>query len=248
MNYIFRTVPALALIFSATPATFGSITMSIDKLDPSDGLPLPPANIVVADVFVDVSDDQAWAGGGIFGSTTAFGGAGARLVRLTHNETPVFTAPGAENRFVTFVNRPRDRDSDERFGPDGAVGVDGHPSGPATPVLDESTISLVWYRLPPVPPPPSEIGRDGYVVRIAVDLTNVVDPAFRTDSENIIVATSPPPGALILFQSIASPEGGTFVNTYGFDSDQTDWGIYGVPEPATGFILLLGCCCLRPRR
>lgn len=99
---------AILLVTISTAFARAEITATADKLDPSDGLPMPPANIVVADVAVSVTADDVWYATGLRGETHN----GARFV-YAHDPNGVVlpTAPGTDNRFVTFFSRPRDRDA-----------------------------------------------------------------------------------------------------------------------------------------
>lgn len=235
-----RLVIVLSLI-AICQTTYASITLAVDKLDASDGLPLPPAHIVVVDVFVDLSENDAWTGALING--TAHSGAELEFLTQDPNSVPVFTAPGLDQRFVSFVSRPRGRNADERFTEAGAAGVEGLPIGPPVPILTSATFRLTSYH--PATPPPV-VGLDGYIMRIALDLTNVSDPAFRTDSTDIIVASTPPPGAILLFDcSGPAPYGGISAIGTSFEEAHIAWGVYGVPEPSALLLAILIAPALR---
>ncbi|MBI5864890.1 MAG: hypothetical protein HZB38_10350 [Planctomycetes bacterium] len=115
-NWVYRW----AFLFAAcgVPTIRAEISFTLDKLDASDGLPLPPPNIVIVDLRVDVSPGDAWSGTGLEGRSFA----GAEI-EYAYDELgyPLGTAPGVDNRFVTFLSRPRARNNDARFGVGAAV-------------------------------------------------------------------------------------------------------------------------------
>src|SRR5262245_36597469 len=106
--------PALAAL--ALHAT-ASVTITVDIVDPSDGISQPPPGILCVDVLVDVTPGDSWTAGAVW--VDAFHG--ARFVyaygSLDPNDPPWsgLVNPGSANRFVSFVSEPRGRDADERF-------------------------------------------------------------------------------------------------------------------------------------
>jgi hypothetical protein len=208
-----------------------SVILSIDKLDPSDGIALPAAHIAIIDIFVDVSPNDAWSVGGFSGRAEN----GARFVYdLDPNSQVVPTAPGMDHRFVTFFSEPSERDADARFAQDAAVAN-----------LGGNCYQWPWFSLLEahfgfigIPPPnPQTPSRDGYIARIALDLSQVREPLLRTDSARLVVASTPPAGGIPLLMSDCSAGGwsshGTVAAT--FDAPPLvgfDWGLYGIPRPA----------------
>src|SRR5215813_9919763 len=118
MLRIENTAAFLALLAIAA-RTAASVTISIDRLDPSNEGAQPPTGIVVFDVLVDVSDGDSWISGGFQAHT--FNGATFRYAwapdpnHPTWPEHPLLVNPGTQDRFVTFASKPRPRDGDERF-------------------------------------------------------------------------------------------------------------------------------------
>lgn len=225
--------PEIALAFALLPATAqASINLIADKLDAEDGAMMPPGNIVVVDVFVDVSSGDAWEESDLLGLTY---NSGARLVYPVDPNFPLrITAPGPDQRFVTFVSTPQPRDSDDRFGAAGETFIAGvYCGGGANPRLEVSLVNVSYALLHPQP----QIGVDGYVARIAMDLSQVVDPRFRVDSERIVVAPSQPPGSVRLFETrgcggdTAGMVAGSWFGGYPVS---IDFGIYGIPAACPG--------------
>lgn len=223
----------LFILSCAAPSSVASIIATIDKLDPSDGFPMPPSSVVVIDISVTVSADDAWSGLGIAGF--ALGGTRLLYAYDPNDAHPLHSAPGAENRFVTFFSRPRARDGGGRFGTGAYVDAIGSYYLGIVPVLEPLRVDIWVRRLP------YEEGRSGYVGRIALDLSQVNDPRFRNDSPDIIVAAEPPPDSVTLLQTfadsnhhgllIASEDGAT--GFYGF-------GVYGIPEPSAWLLIVAG--------
>lgn len=229
-------VMAIALVATAANA---DIVVNVDKLDASDGLPMPSPNLVVVDVSVDVTSFDAWSSTGIFG----YADNGARLAYAYDPNGVVPTAPGVNNRFVTFFSRPRERDANARFGANGAVVLSSALYG-LLPVFLPTEVNAVVYGSV------HEFGRDGYVLRVALDLSEVSDPRFRLDSDNIVVSTTQLSGAVALFETF-SPTGfdhGLLVTNFYSTELFSGFGIYGIPEPASGILLVVGAVWLLRRR
>lgn len=216
-----------------------SITATVDKLDPSDGVPVPPPSMLIVDLSVDASDDDAFAGIGINAVTQN----GAEFIYAYGNDPNepnggvLGSAPGAENRFVTFFSRPRPRDADGRFGPGAYVTTGSRYCGGASPLFVATQLNAVGMPLG------YEQGRDGYILRIALDLSEVVDPAFQLDSDSIVVSTSPVSGAVTLLEtSCGEFDHGVQVAGRSVNSVYFGFGIYGIPEPsaAVGILFIAG--------
>lgn len=93
----------------------------------------------------------------------------------------------------------------------------------------------------------NEFDNDGYVLRIAIDLSAVSDPAFRVDSDAIVVAASAPPNSITLFEPILGlPRIGVFSRNN--DEFDAGFGIYGIiPEPSSAFLIVAGLGLIRVR-
>lgn len=206
------------------------ITATVDKLDPSDGIPMPPPNLVIVDLAIDVTPDDAFAAMGI--NADAYGGAELQYAR-DPNGIVIPTAPGIENRFVTFFSRPRLRDGNGRFGPAGEIAVTGGYYGGPGATFNATNVNAVSFVTIYEP------GRDGYVLRLALNLSSVTDPAFRVDSPNIVVAASPPQGSTVLLETSYPGHHGVGVYSQNNLDAFLDFGVYGIPEPASGVLLLI---------
>src|SRR5262249_46509868 len=108
---------ALLVTLAAVRAASAQVSITVDKLDPTDGGAQPPPGIVVVDVLIDAATTDAWAAGGVRG--TAYSGASLRY--SAPGGTPVLVNPGVADRFVTFASGPRLRDDNLRFTSGGAV-------------------------------------------------------------------------------------------------------------------------------
>lgn len=237
---------SLAAAIVAIPSALGSITAVVDKLDPSDGIPMPTPSILIIDVFVDASDEDYFSAIGINAVTQN----GAEFIYAYGNDPNepnggvLGSAPGAENRFVTFFSRPRPRDADGRFGPGAFVNTENRYCGGASSILSATQLNAVGF------PFTYELGRDGYVSRLALDLSGVIDPAFQLDSDSIVVSTTPMPDALPILETNCSGifADGVQVAGRSVDSVYFGFGIYGIPEPATALGIILAAACLHRRR
>lgn len=242
-----RCVRCVLAVIGTVPSVLGSITAIVDKLDPSDGIPLPPPSMLIVDVSIDASDDDAFAGIGINAVTSS----GAEFIYAYGNDPNepnggvLGSAPGAENRFVTFFSRPRPRDADGRFGPSAYVTTGSRYCGGAAPIFAATQLNAWGVPLG------YETGRDGYVLRIALDLSEVVEPAFQLDSDSIVVSTSRLADAFTILETSCSgsfadgvevsTQSPTGIISFGF-------GIYGIPEPGTGIGILIVATWLHRRR
>lgn len=246
MNYSLSALAALLACASlALPGTRASISVSIDKLDASDGFPIPPSNLVAVDIGVTLTADDAFFGVGIRGLPA--NGAQIHYGYDPNSGTLLRSAPGTNNRFVTFFSQPRPRNNDNRFDGRGYISAGNSFCG-GNPTPDFTPAELNAFAESPVAPD----GLSGYVLRVVIDLSAVDDPAFRQDSENIVVAAEPPPDSVTLFQSVC-PDFGDGVMVASEDDliDPTyfDFGIYGViPEPSTGCLLAVSALMIIWRR
>src|ERR1051325_4220069 len=87
-----------------------SIAVSVDLLDPTDGIsmPFPGSGIVCVDVLVDVSDGDTFTVGGLRG--VALNGAS-----LVYAPDPNVPKPPPPSPFITFFTIPRGRDAPNRY-------------------------------------------------------------------------------------------------------------------------------------
>lgn len=229
-----RKLSSIGLLL--VPAAVGQATLSVDLLTPEDpGFGHPPGMACV-DIFVDVADTDRWTAGGIRG--LAMNGATLRYARNDDPTTPEpdqVINPGTNNRFTTFVTKPRTRNGDGRY-TNGGVAIAGQYSPPSlTGIANAAEINLVWFGGTKNDPD----GIDGYVARIALDLP------YPDEIQTLGIGPRDqmPPGALLYFACELVPpkeNPGVVVTTYDDPTlIGTDWVLYWTPEPGTGMGLLV---------
>ncbi|MBI3847427.1 MAG: HYR domain-containing protein, partial [Planctomycetes bacterium] len=223
-----RLVLCASCLWLMASAASASVTTTVDILDAGDGIAnLPPSNVVVADVLVDVSDDDTWTASGVAG--LAMNGATLRYgTSLDPNNPvgPILTNPGTGQRFVTFFSKPRGRDADGRY-TNGAAAAAGKysPTGP-TPVATTGEINVAFFASPPETAMSPSV--DGAIFRVALDL-----PAGVTNSQVLLYTGSAPAGATVLFASAGSM-GDIGTVSASFDVPTVsglDWGLYIIGGP-----------------
>jgi hypothetical protein len=228
-----ESVAAFLAVVSSAAGAAASITITIDRLDPSDGGAQPPAGTVIIDVLVDLSDEDAWRSGGIHART--FNGATFQYAWESDPENPNWPAhpllldPGTEQRFATFISQPRPRDGDERF-TDGGVTTPGRFCfGGAVPVLQPTQFDVNFVASPPATADSPSV--DGAIVRIALDVTRVCGG----QAARVFHVNESPPGyvPLLLSECDGYFNAGTASAT--FDEHWltgASWGVYVLHELA----------------
>lgn len=220
----------VATFLLAVRAT-GTVTITIDRLDSSDGGAQPPPNIVVVDVLVDLSADDVWTTAGFAANALD----GARLVYAFDPPEPNIpywrprlANPGVLNRFVCCASKPSPRDSDQRFTAAGTeVGPHMCYAGGPLPYATPVHVDLSWWTTsPPTAGSPSV---DGAIMRVAIDVSGNCNGA----QAQIFPWNQAPVGYLPVLESVCNlSENGTYVGTW---RDPTwvgiRWGLY-VPGPA----------------
>lgn len=218
---------ATLLIGGARCATAGG-QLFIDRLDPADGGVQPPPDRLVIDVYVDVSPDDVWTVAGVRG--VALGGASLVYATDPASGTVRLIDPGADERFVTFVSRPRPRDATSRF-TNGLVSPAGSYSPPSPhAVATPHELNLVFFANPL--PHPLSASVDGYIARIALDVFGLCAArdalVFRVDEA--------PRGFVPIFlcQNVDRADPGLAAMTYtNPDVVGFDWGVYMLDKPVT---------------
>lgn len=176
-----------------------------DILDASDPGGPAPAGLVVVDFSIEVSADDWFVAGYVTGVT-------ANGATLRYGTTP-FLPPGPANPFVTFGSAAYSRNDPARFAPAGTVAKPSifAPVGydPATPFpqFEPNLANVAFGTTPPgnLNDPDTPLGRDGSIVRIALDITAV--PIIGADDPfncRIFQPGQEPPGYLPVFVSHAS--------------------------------------------
>lgn len=234
-------------------STFADVTTTVDLVDASDGITLPPAGVVAVDVLVDVGADDVWTAGGLRGFVTPAGqglGVALRYAGTNDSNTPhddrLFN-PGAGNRFSTFFSKPRNRDTAGRY-TNGAAAVAGRysPTGP----IETSTateVSIAWFASPPEGS--QSPSADGAIARIALDVSGVEAlPEFGGFVAGALGAATGP----IIFQS-STDQGDPGTVSATFDVPVIvgiDWAVWYnvIPEPASLTLLILGGIAALRRR
>ncbi|MBI5865191.1 MAG: hypothetical protein HZB38_11915 [Planctomycetes bacterium] len=241
----------VALVLSAIVSfTRGEITgFSVDILDVSDPGGPAPAGLVVVDFSIEVSADDWFVAGFVTGVT-------ANGAVLRYGATP-FLPPGIANPYVTFGSAAYGRNDAARFAPSGTVAEQSifAPTGydPATP-FPQFESGLVNVAFGPTPPgdrnnPDTPFGRDGSIVRIAVDISSVPIPgADNVVNYHIFEPGHEPAGFLPVFISRASRTSHFGSAAQGLFPPAIlpglNWGVY-VPEPSAGLLVLLAVAAFR---
>lgn len=203
-----------------------------------------PPDVAIVDLFVDIHERDVWAAAGIRAITAN----GASLVYFdsdlnTPGHQTGLVNPGPANRYVTCLSRPRSRNGDARFTNGAAYAVGGFLP-PGTALTTEPTALNVSYLTTP-PPTPQSPTVDGYVARLALDLS-----ATEFSADELIVTFERP--AFYLLECAPPP---TALGYYGFlNATAFDQFYYGedfwvtVPEPAGIALLVCSAAQLRKRR
>ncbi|GMU83494.1 MAG: hypothetical protein AMXMBFR47_33640 [Planctomycetota bacterium] len=244
-----------SLIAGATSAAsaFASVTTTVDLVDPSDGITQPPPGILAVDVLIDVSPDDTWTAAGIGAEVTSIGRNAGVSLRYAPDVEPnspqpnYLINPGVENRFVTFLTRPRDRDSIERYEDAGAA-IGGRYAGAGGPIASASAFDLNvgWFRNPPAMSTSPSV--DGAIMRVALNVADllVANPGATFAAGSVADAAGP-----IIFSSDLGEFGIPGTASVSFDNPTPrglNWAVWYIPEPATLVIVLPAAAILRRRR
>jgi hypothetical protein len=247
-----KRLAAIALALSAPYLSWAAVITSVDLVDSSDGIGMPPAGRAAVDVMVELTNNgDEWTAAGMRVDT--FGGA-SFFYRIGTNGVPNLRNPNAgnppENRSIwaTSVSNPSDRtDADSRFSfADIAIAGGYSPATPPPPTATPATVNVSWFRTP------DDGYFDGAVARIVFDL-----PAGITTEELVVTSgtvTPPDSHPLVLVRSIGqmTPAGhdlGTVNASVMFPAvTGIDWVLSAVPEPASVGLVALGIVVLVSRR
>ncbi|GMU81684.1 MAG: hypothetical protein AMXMBFR47_15550 [Planctomycetota bacterium] len=245
-------IPFLTLLVAA-PA--GAVPLSVDLLSPGDaGFEGVPTNFRCIDVHVDLlHPPDIFAAAGLRAVTTDLGTPGpsgdAQIVYFdadpgTPGVQPGLLNPGAADRFTTSLSRALDRNAPERFAfAEAAIAGRYEPTGPVLVTLP-GELNVAWFRSPPPQwnSPPDE----GYIARIALDVTQVdaagVDLADYGNWGAGPIGEAPAGATFVLLSdrvpgALAGTIAATWETQWGY---WLDWGVWYVPEPATAIALAAG--------
>jgi hypothetical protein len=238
--------------FALAAGASGDVVTSVDLVDPSDGLEMPPAGVVCVDVMVDLTTPgDEWTAGAMI--TTTSNGATFRY-RQGVNGLPNLRNPNAGNPagnrtiFATSIGHPVERsDTVGRFSL-ADVGIAGGYSPPyPTPPPTPTSLDVAWFRTPE-----GRVDIDGAVARVAINL-----PAGVTDDQLLLTpGTVTPPAShpVVLVSSIGDPEpGGHDPGTANAsvmfpEISGIDWVLSAVPEPGAITMMLVAAAWVVRRR
>jgi hypothetical protein len=190
-------------VLAINSIALGQAVVSVDLLDPSDGSVFSgvPANIRILDVLVDVADTDVWSATGMRVLTEN----GATLAYFDSDPETPGTQPGLVNggtasRFLTSLSQPRGRNVNGRFTNAGAVATGAFdPAGPA-PVTTANELNVAYSADPP--PTDGSPAVDGYIARIAIDISGVSGPNIH---DYALWGAGPtasiPPGSMVVLRS-----------------------------------------------
>src|SRR5262245_8863029 len=160
----FRPIAVICGLAAAS-AALASVTISVDRLDPTDGGNQPPAGVVCVDIFVHVTPGDTWTSGGI--RALAQNGATLRYATDPNTGANRLTNPGTNNRFVSFFSKPRARDANNRYANGSATSTGRYsPSGPIA-TAGPTEVNVAWTASPPETVDSPTV--DGYVFRLAIN-------------------------------------------------------------------------------
>lgn len=242
---------ATAFAVAASSVALAQGTVTVDLLDAGETSGTIPANLRIVDVFVDIATTDVWTAGGIRALTQS----GAALQYWdsdanTAGVQPGLFNPGAANKFNTLLSKPRARDAAGRFTNAAAAAAGGYNPPAPTATATAGELNVAYFASPPETSTSPSV--DGYVARIAVDISGVAGaPAGNTDwrvgeipagtPESRIVLRSQPPSA-------GSQSPGTVLATFDVPAIAgISWGMYFIPEPSSLALLALGALAIRRR-
>lgn len=236
---------ATAAAMAASSIARAQGTATVDLLNPAETSGTIPANTRIVDVFFDVASTDVWTAAGI----RALAQNGASLIyfdaepNVAGNQPGLFNG-GAANKFTTMLSKPRIRDGAARFTNAGAAAAGGYDPGSAVPITQPNEFNVAYFASPPENPQWPAV--DGYIARIAVDISNVppIPNADINDYNNWGSGPlgSIPAGSRVVLRSIGvNQAGGTATVTFDVPAlNFTNWAMWYVPEPTSLTLLALG--------
>ena len=221
-----RKLILTATVLAIQSYAFGDMTVSIDMVDPGDGVPLPPTGTVVADLFADFGYCDEYPDhpgflcvGWLYGMALN----GAELLYKSDavgDDPEDVLSPGIAEKFVTFVSLPYGRDAAARFSFAGRPGTCWcEPPTPEYSCASASGVGVIWANTG------FYEGNTGYVTRVAIDISLT---GFDDDDVILCLTADAPHGAVPLFRSEWGGGGGG-TGCYSIcpaEQEGINWGFY----------------------
>ena len=242
---MFKRFLASAAALASCSIAFAQGTLSVDVLDPSETSGPIPDNTRIVDLFFDGVPTDVWTAGGFRAAAENE----ATLIYfdsdpVTPGLQPGLINGGVANKFTTSISKPRGRDAADRF-TNAGVAVGGAFDLPG-PIPDtRPDLVNVAYAVNP-PETPGSASGDGYIARIAIDMSEVSEiPGFpKSDYANWGAGPigSIPSSARVVLRSIGvNQPGGTAFSTFDVPAlNFSSWAMWYVPEPTSLALLALG--------
>ena len=232
----------------------GQVSVFVDLLSPADdGFDGLPQTIRCVDVFVDVATTDVWTAAGI--RVVAENGG---VLRYADGETntpglqPGLINPGFEHRFYTSLSKPRNRNAVGRFENAGAAIAGGYDPPAQYPTTDPGVLSVAYFCSPPATSGSPSV--DGYIARIAVDISGTGLPEDY-GGWGVSLITAIPPSATVVLRSVGVDQPfGTAVASFDLAAlNGISWALWWIPEPASALstiataVFFARSACRRPR-
>ncbi len=203
---MFRTLIASAILLALAASASATVTASFDLLDAADPGGPTPTGVIVIDGFATISAGDTWTASGIRCDT----GTDVTLIYADEDSTIdgvqpfVINTGSGENRFVTVLSVPRDRNANNRFN-NGAVDIAGRysPIGP-TAEITPTLLNLAYFASPPATINSPTVS--GNTLRIALSA-----PGVTSDDVIVITGTTAPSDHPVVLATISGASGSSDV-------------------------------------
>lgn len=236
---------ATAAAMAASSIALAQGTVLVDVLEPAETSGTIPANTRIVDVFFDVAASDVWQGGGIRAAAEN----GATLIYFdsdvnTPGLQPGLINGGTANKFTTMISRPRGRDAAERFTNAGVAAIGAYDPAGSSPETTPNLLNVAYLASPPKTP--GSGSGDGYIARIAVDISNVPPiPGWDINDYNNWgagpIGSIPSSSWVVLRSTGLTQPGGTATATFDVPAlNFTNWAMWFAPEPTSLTLLALG--------
>jgi hypothetical protein len=232
---------AVVAAMTASSIVMAQGTASVDLLNPAETTGTIPANTRIVDVFFDVASTDVWTAAGIRAVTEN----GATIIYFdgepnTPGLQPGLLNGGTANKFTTMLSKPRNRDDAARFTNAGAAAAGAYDPDAGSPITLSGQLNVAYYNSPPETPGSPSF--DGYVARIAVDISGVAGAPADYNLWGASPLAAVPAGATVVLRSVGvNQQGGTAMATFDVPAlNFTNWAMWYVPEPTSLALLALG--------